>query len=676
MQKGHSMSCLEMSARRNEANVQLLLFFFVFAVIRLGLYLSAPYFYIPGSGYDDLYLLDMARSIRNTGWLGNYTYVTLIKGISFPLFMAISNALSIPYSCSLGVYHIIAVLVFCFALKKILNNRVIIAFSYLWLLYSPVTFGYIAIRVYRNAIVFPAVIHVLGCMLMVYYNRNEKMRKLVPWLSWLGLSFSFFYYVREDSLWLLPMLIACLLICIIQTVLNSSGKKKKALLKASAFIIPIAIFLLTNTAYKWVNEKNYNVFTTNDRSGSAFATLTGNMIRVEDSENLDKDIWISRSKFEHIVDACPTLAANKDTFMYYYDHWDNGSDIRGDLSVWAFREALNALGYYVSADTTESFCNSVNRELLESVQDHRLTFDNAIHFTTQSRGFYMGEIMGLLRNTLKTMYDMIIFENTNIGLFPTGEKGDEIVGMETFTGLRTITTMDMYTRVSGWLVLKDNSVGEIWLRILDGNRQVLIDKQGLYPRGDIEAAFPAYSHSLMSGFSMELGKETDANTCILQVYSGEDTLVKEVKLTDIFEDDDIIVYNDINAKRYYDPVVPYYESYVNNALHIYELASKISKVLTVISLIAWLFLTGLFVIKRKSFYFDQATILTGFFLSAFILEYGISLFNTWLHNEWFYSSGFVAIGQAFQLLSLVYLVLTIRDMLDRRHRNRSNTLAA
>lgn len=642
-------------------DICLLLILALFTVIRVGMFVKAPYYYLPGSGYDDSYLLNMSESIRSFNWLGGYNANTLIKGVSFPLFIAISNWICTPYPFAMGIYHVIAVVVFCAALKKVVKNNLVVALCYLWLLYSPVTFGLVAVRVYRNAILYPAVIHVLGCMLMVYFNRGERFVRQLPWMIWLGLSFAFFYYIREDSIWLLPMLIACLVICAVWNIWFSGSPRKRGLLRAVAFVVPIAVFLLSSAAYRLTNLSHYGVFAVNDRSSGPFAELAGNMIRVEDPDKTDRNIWISYNQFERIVDACPSLAANKDVFMTEYNGGVPGADAVGDLSVWALRQALSRLGYYENARKVADFCRQVNRELLDSVRNGTLHFDNAIHLTTQSRGMYPDEIPELLKNAIHNTYRMFTLEDKWIWVFEVGPRIADIPMMEAVTGVKTVWKAGTYRTISGWMVVTDNSVGEIWLRLLSPEGEILVDRQLLTERGDLQAAFPDYTHALMSGFAVQVDENYDADACVLQVYDENDALLWEFNLTAPYSGEDLIVNIDSDTTALYDLYYPYAKSYVNKATRLGNWMTAASKVINAVALAGWVLFVVLFIIKRTWQRFEPAIILTGFLLSAFILDFGVTLFDTWLHNEFFYSSGVVAMGQAIQALSAVYLFRLFED---------------
>lgn len=47
--------------------------------------------------HDDLLFFQLARSIQDTGWLGRYHHLTLVKGAFLPVYLAASARLGLPF---------------------------------------------------------------------------------------------------------------------------------------------------------------------------------------------------------------------------------------------------------------------------------------------------------------------------------------------------------------------------------------------------------------------------------------------------------------------------------------------------------------------------------------------------------------------------------------------------
>lgn len=621
-------------------------------LFRLGLFARAPYFYVPGSDYDDLNQLRLADSLLKTGWLGDYSYTTLIKGVSFPLFVAIANRLFMPYGFALGLYYVLSAGVFCAAMDRVARRPWLTGVAYLWLIWSPISFGIISARVYRNAILFPAVLHVLGCLLMVYNHRGERAVRQLPWLIWSGLSFAFFYYIREDSIWMLPLLAACMALCAIWSIWFSGLKKRRALL----YLIPICAFLLTGAGYRAVNRAHYGVFAVNDRSSGAFAELTGNMIRVEDGEKTDPNVWISRKQMEKIIDACRSLSRNKLKIMRYYDLWGNGGDVTGDHAVWAFREALNFMGFYGSADRAEAFCAQVNDELERAVKSGKLSYAPGIYFTSQSRGLQPGEIPGLLKDSLVNMFRMATFMDGDFELYPTGEATEEVLWMRGLTGVQTIARTGVGTRVDGWLVMKDDALGEVRLRAVDAAGGALTEETALTPNRKVARAYPEYAHAQNSGFTLWLDDEVDLDGCLLQVLDASGAVVKTLPMNADCDDAEAVLGIDsVRRDVAYDACYDYSTGYHSGITTLIGILRWIGIALFIATLALAVWFWVRFIRARCWDNFEPAIILTGFLLSAFLLEFGVTAYSGWLTGAWFYAAGVTAMGQACQIFAVSHM---------------------
>lgn len=630
----------------------------VLTVLRIGYFTRLPYYAVGDAGYDDRYLVDLANSILKGNWLGDYNSTTLIKGISFPLFLVLANKLSMTYSMLLGLYYVISAAAFSYALSKVIKNKIFIYMGYILLIYTPAGFAsVITQRLYRNAIMFPSVLMVFACILLVYFYRKEKMHKQIFWMILLGINFAYFYYIREDSFWLIPLFLCSLLFSAIWMIWFSDFDRRRKIIRCTALLIPVLIWIISGLIYRDINYKNYGVFTINDRSAGSFADLTGNMIRIEDTSDSSRDYWISRDKLERIVDACPSLFSDKELIMEEYAGWaEEDGNVRGDWSVWALRIAFDKMGYYSEgASGIEQFCSQVNDELSDAVENGVLTFDDAIHFTTQSRGIYWDEIPGFIGETFKNMWDVMTYKEANAGLIISSGLEDQIRYMESMTGVNTIHPAVQSHEdiiINGWLIVKDDSCKNISLKVIDEQGAVIEEGIVLTERADVAEIYPDYSNAVNCGFEITLDQKTDYNKVRLQIYAG-DTLIGETYVNTM-ENDDFVINIDQNSALIPDWNYIYSERIVNLSNRIIFMIRLLSKILLPLGLICYVVILAYFIRERTWENFEPIVILLGILLSMFILEFGVTVFNSWLGNIWFYSTGVVPLGQCFEIMSIAY----------------------
>ena len=435
-------------------------------ILRIGLMLKLPFYAIGNAKSDDFLLLDYAEKLASGQWLGTYGRLTLVKGISYPVFIVLCKYLLMPYSLGLVLFYIIAAIVFCIAIKNVVNKKEILGLCYLFLVYSPTGFSLrLAQKIYRMAIIYPAVLLVVACLIGVYLRKDAPIKKQLVWIIGSGISFSFFGFIREDSIWLAPFFFGALLITAIYYLFIVKINLKEKITRTSLLVIPICILILTSTTIKLINYKYYRVYTTNDRIDTSFADLVGNMLKIDTSkieqvDNLNDNVWVSRETLVKIINECPTLQSIEDTVLYYYDEWAKGTEgqLPGDIYAWALRDAVSAAGYYDTAVHANKFYEQVNKELEEGFATGVFEKKNAIYFSSQSTGIQLEDIPYYVKKTFDNFCYLAnyYFSSAEIIKYADGVDGDTRF-METITGVQTMYRTRYVYNLSGYLFAKNDN---------------------------------------------------------------------------------------------------------------------------------------------------------------------------------------------------------------------------
>lgn len=376
-------------------------------LLRLVLSVKAAYYVNLFAGYDDQLFIRYSNSILQGHWLGDYSTKTLSKGISYSLFMALGNKLHLSYGVLLGLFNILASAVSTRALLPLIRNRWLLTFIYSFFLFSPVTFtGEYSTRIYRNTLVVPAVLLLIGCLVGLYFRRTAKLNSFALWSVGLSLVFPFYWYIREDSLWLLPLMIVGLLIIAGSVIFENklhfklttlvfSEKSimihKSQLTKLFLCILPFVLLGTTTAVLKNMNEIHYGIAIANDRTGGAFGKVSKQLIRMDDGTDLNEKnskIWVSRKAIEKAESVSPTLKAISKNIDWIYQGspWSGGEDIAGDIIFWALRDAAAQSGYYKDGRKTEAFWQKVNTELTTAYKKKQLTKKKEIYLTATGDG--------------------------------------------------------------------------------------------------------------------------------------------------------------------------------------------------------------------------------------------------------------------------------------------------
>lgn len=413
MQKLKSDTTFALKKVIRPSNLFWLIILIVLTMFRLMLSIKSPYFINLFAGYDDQLFIHYSEELLKGNWLGEYSTKTLSKGVSYSFFMVWANKLHLSYGFLLGLFNIFASSIAAIALRPLLKNRWILTFVYTFFLYSPVTFtSEYSTRIYRNTLVVPAVLLVVGCLIGLYFRRNGKLKPFILWSLGLSIIFSFYWYIREDSLWLLPLASVGLLIIAGSVIFeNDSSFKikniriaikkfyftKRKLAKLIFCVLPFVLFFSTTKLLEKINEEHYGIAVVNDRTGGAFANVSKQLIRMDDGTNLNQTnskVWVSKKALKKAEAASPTLKSIEKNIDWIYQGspWSGGEDIAGDIIFWALRDAADQAGYYKDGKKTERFWEKVDTELAKAYKNGQIKEKKEIYLTATGDGKLMKDL--------------------------------------------------------------------------------------------------------------------------------------------------------------------------------------------------------------------------------------------------------------------------------------------
>lgn len=375
----------------------------VITIIRLLIGMQLPLAVYQDQLYDDTLMHDYAFSLRSFNWLGSYNQLTLVKGISFSVFMALCNFLYIPYSMGLTVLYIFAIICIIKAIRPKFNEKTLVG-MYILLLFSPVMFdSFIAQRIYRNAILPSATLLVFAGFIGMFLRKDKPIKENIFFILLSIFSLIFFWHIKEDSIWILPFTITISLITIIYWIIND---RKKIILKVILVLLPFISLFTFNRIYSFVNYKLYGVNVVSDKSGGNFSRMIKDIFLIEDSENNRNDIWVTSSTINKLYEVSPTFKKLKPT-MDNFDGWlEEDGEVKGDLVIWRIRAVISRNGLYKNAKKADDFCKKVSIEIEEAFETGKLKKDNRIHITSQMRGIDTTDIFISMKRGIKWFYEI------------------------------------------------------------------------------------------------------------------------------------------------------------------------------------------------------------------------------------------------------------------------------
>ena len=375
------MGLAERKRRRRQKQIVLRILFAA-TLFRLFLFWKIPVSYWTEQVYDDQLMYQLAVNLADFQWLGKYSYVTLVKSISYPLFVAACHWIRIPYSIAIGILCIGSAVAFVKAIERLVPSFIWRAAFYLLILYSPIGFkSLVTQRTYQMALVPYAVILVFACMIALFLRRDE-VKSLQRWGIGGALCLPFFYYIRDDSIWIMPFVLTVTVVTLGCLWQKSRRITRETVKKAVWVMLPILSLGVVTLGICTVNYVHYKEFATSERTGSEFAGVMDRLYRIEDDAS--PDVWCSNDAIAKAIDASPALESIEEEILEQERNWSRGTnkDMKGDMPMWVMRSALNDAGYFKSSSKMRKFCGRVVEELDEAFEDGTLKEDGLLHLSS------------------------------------------------------------------------------------------------------------------------------------------------------------------------------------------------------------------------------------------------------------------------------------------------------
>lgn len=324
---------------------------------------------IPYLVYDDGLQAKLAKSIASGHWLGDYTPITLAKGIIYPLWLAVLHMLHIPLWVGDALLYILASIATIFAIRTIMVNRWQLLFIYILLLFNPM----ISPRLYRDsiapAIVLLTISWVIGMFILVVNPRiktGAQQFKEAILYTLIGLiSLPAWWYLREDYFWLLPFIgtfMAISLVLLLFRYIKRERSRGFIFLFIFLFLIPFLSVFISGSIIARENKQHYGRSVVNDYTSSDFTGAYGALTRISDA-NRPITVPVSKAMRQQAYNISPLFRTLKNCLEGGQGGCRNFEgvgqynipDYEGGWFFWALRLAAQKAGYYKNAQTAESF---------------------------------------------------------------------------------------------------------------------------------------------------------------------------------------------------------------------------------------------------------------------------------------------------------------------------------
>jgi hypothetical protein len=336
--------------------------------------------------HDDLLFLQLGRFVLDTGWLGPYQQLTLVKGPFLPVFLAATARLGLPFLLAQDLLYLLGAAAMVLALAPVVASRTARVLLFALCVFNPATlssdptvFGVGGTVLTREVLYASFTLLVLAATIALWTYREKGWPWHLAWGLVLGGALGALWLTREEGVWIVPSLLLALGLTVWWRVRGPASwpaRGTEAVFLAIPLVLWGAAMLLVATLNWW----HYGVFTTNELHMRPVRAAYGALTRVRHPEwtpNLPVPravrarIYAVSPAFRELE---PTLEDERAGWFSYgcpsYPH--TCGDLAGGWFFWAFREAVARHGHHATAEDAAAFYLRVAGEIDAACASGRL----------------------------------------------------------------------------------------------------------------------------------------------------------------------------------------------------------------------------------------------------------------------------------------------------------------
>ncbi len=334
--------------------------------------------FVLNAPHDSLRYIEMAQTIVEGRWLGDYDHMTLIRSPMYPLLLALNSLVgSHLHILQYGLY-LFSIALLSISLRMLDVARWRIAVIFALCAFHPLTI-LPAFYVATEPLYISSVTAVVaGCFGMMgsFYNRSRIL--YIFWLLVTSFSLTVFWFTRPEGVWISPFLIVCFGFLLWRCRRGLRNYRFKILM---AVLIPLFMLTFVSHYIRNKNEKYYRVDVIHELAEPNFRAAFSWLTRVAPESHRPyvpitrKAMALVYRESEHFALLKPYLSrqTNGQGWAKFGCEWMGICDELVDgWTMWAIRDAVASIGGYATAEKARTFYGAVATEISEACEDGRL----------------------------------------------------------------------------------------------------------------------------------------------------------------------------------------------------------------------------------------------------------------------------------------------------------------
>lgn len=415
-----------------------------------------------GAMHDDMVFQYIARQLLKGEWLGPYNNLTLIKGMFYPLFIAVSAVIGVPLKIAEHILYLFCSFLIARYVSRVAKQEIIGLVLFGFLTFNPIFWTNDLARVLRDGVYTSLSMALVFLVIAILFpsksSPSSKTSFVVRALA-TGVVAGCYWLTREEGIWLLPVLIVVALMAFIQQY------KLVGLNKAIIGYIPRTILLMSLSfclvvgGVRYKNWCNYKLFETTEFHTASFLRAYGTITRIhQDSPRryvvFPKD---ARNRAYSVSGAAlelkPYLDGDNGNFWKQLCDLPDHSEIHSGVFVWALRDAAALSGHYKSGDEAMAFYDRLANEINTARNEGRIeSLPSRVTLAPIFKKSYIFEAIIASKKFFKimlTLGDGSIGVLNSIGTRSQLEEISDLVGPIAVNGNKSLF------QVHGWVASKN-----------------------------------------------------------------------------------------------------------------------------------------------------------------------------------------------------------------------------